>query len=129
MARRLWAARASEIGPGERIRLELEGFKLGIFRLSDGFFALEDKCPHQQGLVCAGNLFREVTAYVEDDGRVREHYARDEADVVACPMHGWEFEIRTGECLANRRRKVQRFPVEVDGEDLYVILPGGEGLV
>ena len=105
MARRLWAARASEIGPGERIRLELEGFKLGIFRLSDGFFALEDKCPHQQGPVCAGNLFREVTAYVEDDGRVREHYARDEADVVACPMHGWEFEIRTGECLANRGEK------------------------
>ena len=125
MARRLWAARASEIGPGERIRLELGGLKLGIFRLSDGFFALEDKCPHQQGPVCSGNLFREITATVGEDGKVQEHYARDEADVVACPMHGWEFEVRTGECLANRRRKVQRFPVEVDGEDLYVLLPGG----
>lgn len=58
------------------------------------------------------------------DGRVEERYAREEADVIACPMHGWEFEVRTGECLANRRRKARRFPVETDREDIYVILPG-----
>ncbi len=125
MARRLWAARAAEIAPGERIRLELGGFSLGLFRLEDGFHALEDKCPHQRGPVCAGNLFREITAVVGEDGRVEERYARAEADVIACPMHGWEFEVRTGECLADRSRRVKRFPVEVDGEDVYVLLPGG----
>ena len=58
------------------------------------------------------------------DGRVEERYAREEADVIACPLHGWEFEIGTEECLANRRRKARHFPVETDGEDIYVILPG-----
>ncbi len=124
MARRMWAARASELPVGERILLELGGLRLGIFRLSDGFYALEDKCAHQRGPVCSGNMFREIRAEVGPDGRVRERYAREERDIIACPMHGFEFEVRTGVCLADRSRKVQSFPVEMDGEDIYVILPG-----
>ncbi len=122
--KRYAAGKANEIPQGERLQAELGGFHVGIFHLSDGFFALENICPHQKGPVCTGNLFREVTAEVGPGGRVRERYVREERDIIACPMHGWEFDIRTGACLADRRRRVKTFPVEVEGGEVYVLLPG-----
>ncbi|MFP6870266.1 MAG: Rieske (2Fe-2S) protein [Nitrospinota bacterium] len=120
--KRYSAGKAGEIPQGERLLVEIGGFHIGIFHLSDGFFALENFCPHQKGPVCPGNLFREVTE-VGPDGRVRERYAREEYDIIACPMHGWEFDLRTGSCLADRRRKVKTFPVEIEGGEVYVLMP------
>lgn len=108
---------------GSRFLVEVDGVSLAVFRLSDGFYALENRCPHQGGPICTGNLFRQLTAEVLPDGEVREYYASDEYNVISCPLHGWECDIRTGEVIADRRRRARTFPVELQGETVHVALP------
>ena len=42
---------------------------------------------------------------------------------MACPWHGWEFEIPTGVCLADPRFRLQTFPVAVEDAMVKVTLP------
>ncbi|MEM7504956.1 MAG: Rieske 2Fe-2S domain-containing protein [Pseudomonadota bacterium] len=46
-----------------------------------------------------------------------------EGEILACPWHGWEFDLLTGECLTDRKRLLT-YPVEVDGETISIIMSG-----
>jgi nitrite reductase/ring-hydroxylating ferredoxin subunit len=110
--------------PGSRVLAEVRGIPIGVFRLSDGLYALENRCPHQGGPVCDGELFRRLVAEVdEDSGRVREFYASEEHDVIACPLHGWEMDIRTGQVLADSHRRAISLPVHVEDDTVFVEIP------
>jgi nitrite reductase/ring-hydroxylating ferredoxin subunit len=109
---------------GSRVLAEVRGIPVGIFRLSDGLYALENRCPHQGGPVCDGELFRRLVAEVDEgSGRVREFYASDEYDVIACPLHGWEMDIRTGQVLADSHRRAISFPVHVEDDTVFIEVP------
>ena len=49
-------------------------------------------------------------------------FSKDQTNVV-CPWHGMEFNIETGEHPLNKRIRLKRVPVRVDGNDVYVTLP------
>jgi nitrite reductase (NADH) small subunit len=108
--------------PGSRVLAEVEGVNIAIFRLSDGLYALENRCGHQGGPVCTGTTFRRLVGEIMPDGRTREFYASEEHDVIACPWHGWEHDIRTGQVLADPRRRLRKFEVEAENGTVYVAL-------
>lgn len=66
------------------------------------FYALDNTCPHAGGPLGDGML---------TDG------------VVACPWHGWEFDVRTGTCQLDPSLAVACVAVEVRGTDVFVRLP------
>jgi nitrite reductase (NADH) small subunit len=107
---------------GSRVLTECDGVKLAVFRLRDGLHALENRCTHQGGAVCTGDLFRKLVAEIAPDGRTREFYESDEYSVIACPLHGWEYDIRTGQVLADPRRRLRKFDVETENGTVYVTL-------
>jgi nitrite reductase/ring-hydroxylating ferredoxin subunit len=73
---------------------------VAIFREPDGgFFAVEASCKHQNADLTTGRV----------DGYK-----------VTCPRHGWEYDVRTGECLNHRSAPLRRYEVKVEGEDIYV---------
>ena len=37
-----------------------------------------------------------------------------------CPWHGYEYDIRTGECAADRRLRLKKYNVVQRGDDIYV---------
>ena len=41
-------------------------------------------------------------------------------ELLVCPWHGWRFDYRTGVCAYDDSVKVARFPVKVEGGDIYV---------
>ena len=41
-------------------------------------------------------------------------------DVVACPWHNWEFNVKTGACINNPSAKVTAYEVTVEGTDIKV---------
>jgi 3-phenylpropionate/trans-cinnamate dioxygenase ferredoxin subunit len=62
------------------------------------------------------------------------HYER-EGEIVRCPWHGWEFDIKTGRSIFNphkvrtasypvvvqaEEQSVETFPVQVEDQALYV---------
>lgn len=90
--------------------VEVAGRQYGIFNVGGQLYALANVCPHEGGPVCEGSLWGLLTAEILPDGEVREYYA-SEGDVLACPWHGWEFDVRTGHCLADPKYKLHRLPV------------------
>ena len=89
--REVVVARADEIGPGERKLVQIGGRSIGVFNVEGEYFALRNRCPHQGGPLCEGFQFAPLRA--DEPGR----YQRGrEGEIIRCPWHGWEFEVRTG---------------------------------
>jgi len=71
---------------------------------------LRNRCPHQGGNLCKGELTGLITA--PEPGRYE--YSR-QGEILRCPWHGWEFDIRTGKsCIDPARIRVKSYPVEVE---------------
>ena len=102
--------------------VELGGRSVGVFRVDDSFFALLNSCPHQGGPVCTGGVFPRTRAEVLPNGRLREWHDH-ESPVVACPWHGWEFDIATGQCLADPQRRVVSFGAAIVEGQVVVTMP------
>ena len=108
-------ATAGEIPPGSRKIVNIRGRAIGIFNLGGEFFALLNRCPHQGGELCKGTLIGLVTS--TEPGRFE--YSRP-GEMLKCPWHGWEYDIRTGQswCDPNDTR-VRAYPVSIEpGETL-----------
>ena len=70
--------------------------------------------PHQGGSLCRGKL----VGLVEADGPGRYRYTR-RGEIIRCPWHGWEFDLRTGKSQCDPKRTwVRSYPA--------VIAPGSE---
>ena len=54
------------------------------------------------------------------DGDVGAFCYGMEAEVLRCPWHNWEFDVKTGESLHDHRRRLASRPVEVIDGNLYV---------
>ncbi len=76
---------------------------VAVFYIDDQYFAIDDLCPHMGASLADGNV--------------------DDEAVVACPWHAWRFCVRDGTWCDNRRIKIDRFDVRVNGQDIQVRIP------
>ncbi len=100
-------APTAEIPPGARKLFTIKGRPVAIFNLSGEYFGLFNRCPHQGGGLCDGI----VTGLVKSDQPGEYSYERA-GEIVRCPWHGWEFDIRTGQSYCDPERiRTRIFPV------------------
>jgi nitrite reductase (NADH) small subunit len=107
--------RASEVAPGERRIVEVDGRSIGVFNVAGRFHALHNGCPHKGGALCEGPITGTV---LPTDGSAFV-YAR-EGEIVRCALHGWEFEIASGRALADPRVRARTYPVEIEDGEVVV---------
>jgi nitrite reductase/ring-hydroxylating ferredoxin subunit len=109
-ARRHVVAAAREIPPGGRKLVEVAGRRVVVFNLGGEFFALADRCPHQGGSLAAGCVTGNVSSSTPGEYR----YAR-RGEMIRCPWHYWEFDIRTGHSRFDPARvKARRYEARVE---------------
>ena len=103
-------APAADIAPGGRALYEVRGRKIVVFNLGGEYFGLHNRCPHLGGPLCHGS----TTGLLQSSMPGSYDYTR-RGEMIRCPWHGWEFDIRTGKswCLPDRI-KARRYPVEVE---------------
>ena len=106
--------RAAEIPPGERKLVEVAGREIGVFNVKGAFYALANRCPHGGGSLCEG--FVTGLSIAPRPG----HYELiREGEFLRCPLHGWEFEITTGQSYCDpKNTRLRTFNASVE--------PGGE---
>ncbi len=106
--------KVSELPPGGRRIVELEGRSIGVFNVHGTFYALRNACPHQGGPLCMGRVKGMMAASAPQT----YEYVK-EGEVLVCPWHGWEFDIPTGRSIFNPHRvRVKTYGVTVEaGED------------
>ncbi len=99
MAEFVKVAELADVPPGSARAVEVNGKAVALFNVEGNVYAIENTCLHHGGPLAEGTL---------------------EADVVTCPWHMWEYNVRTGEFLANPAIKVTSYPVQVEGNDIKV---------
>jgi 3-phenylpropionate/trans-cinnamate dioxygenase ferredoxin subunit len=105
--------RASELPPGQRKIVEVEGRSIGVFNVHGRFYALRNRCPHQAAPLCLGAI-KGMTL----PGKPGEYTWAREGEILRCPWHGWEFDITTGRSIFNPHgTRVRRYEVTVEPED------------
>lgn len=113
--RRRWpVAQVGEIPPGQRKLVEVDGRSIGLFNVKGQLVAVLNVCPHELAPVCLGRV--SGTTLPSPPGEFR--WGR-EGEILACPWHGWEFDLLTGEALADRRR-LRLYDVTIEEGIIYV---------
>jgi len=103
-------APVSELPPGSRKFLVLEDRPIAIFNVKGEYFGLLNRCPHQGAALCEGPLIGLAEAELPGDIR----YTR-QGEILRCPWHGWEFDIRTGQSWCDPAKvKTRRYAVSVE---------------
>ncbi len=110
-------ARIDEIPSGGRKIVSVAGREIGIFNVNGEFFALRNICPHRGAPVCLGRLRPHVEGSLGGD-----FVFQREGEVLKCPWHEWEFDIKTGLALHSPGMRVRTFQVERRGLELVVYL-------
>ena len=108
-------ATVDELGPGQRKIVTIGRREIGVFNIEGAYFALRNVCPHKGAPLCKGLQRPLITA----SGVNQVAYAR-EGEIIKCPWHLWEFDIKTGRALHDDAVGVRSYAVQVEGDDVVV---------
>lgn len=110
-------AKAEEIPPGSRKVLSVAGREIGVFNLGGSYYALRNICPHRSAPLCQGRIRPLITSPgVTQIDRERE------GEILKCPWHQWEFDIKTGEALYDEKMRVKTYDVRLEGDEVVLYL-------
>jgi nitrite reductase (NADH) small subunit len=113
--------RLEEIPREACLLIQVRDRAIGVLRVGDRLHAFENRCLHQGGPVCMGRVLGKLEEILAGDHSViGERFSKEELHLI-CPWHGWEYDIETGECVADRRLRLKKYQVIVKGGDVYVL--------
>lgn len=105
MAEKVRLCAAGDLEPGTAKRFDVGEHRIALVRLGDEFFAVGDRCTHED--------------YSLSEGEVDE-----EEREIECPKHGSMFSLETGEPVSlPATRPVPVYEIVREGEDVQVVLP------
>jgi len=89
----------TELEKGQCKAVEVNGKTIALFNVDGTIYALDNTCLHQGGPLGEGIL---------------------QGDIVSCPWHMWEYNVRTGENIGSSSLRVATYAVKVEGNDIKV---------
>ena len=93
--------RIDDLRPGACVSFELpDGNELAVYNVDGEFYATENSCPHRGAPLSQGELC---------------------GHVIECWLHGWQFDVRSGECLTVPDR-IRTYRVTVEDQMIKVHL-------
>ncbi|WP_240782554.1 Rieske (2Fe-2S) protein [Roseococcus sp. SYP-B2431] len=108
-------AKVGEIPERGSKLVKVKGRPIALFHVDGEYFAISNVCPHEGGSLCHGKL---VGLIRSSEPGVYERTRPFE--MLQCPWHGWEFDIRTGQSYCDPDSiKARSYAVTVkDGAEL-----------
>ena len=80
--------------------IDINGTAVAVFKVGDDYYAIQNMCSHSEANLADGEVY---------DCKVE------------CPLHGAEFDLKTGEALTLPATKpVTVFTTKVDGDSLVI---------
>jgi nitrite reductase (NADH) small subunit len=114
--------RLADFPTGTHRVVHAAGREIGVFNVGGRFYGLPNLCPHQTGPLCAGR-FATGTLAADHDSDWKPRWVMA-GEVIACPWHGLEYHVPTGQCLAYPQITLRRYRVEVRGDEVVVTVGG-----
>jgi 3-phenylpropionate/trans-cinnamate dioxygenase ferredoxin subunit len=103
-------ATADQIPPGGRMLVTVDGREIGIFNVGGEYFGIGNRCPHNGASLCKGR----IVGLVEASQPGSYEFSR-RGELIRCPWHGWEFDLKTGQSRCEPdRTKVRSYDLKVE---------------
>ncbi len=87
---------------GKRFQLDDEN-EIAVFRVGENYYAVDNICPHNHTT------------------QIYEGYLEDM--YVACPVHGYQFHLQTGEQPSGMGCRLRTFELRIENDWIYVKKP------
>ena len=117
----IFVAETAQLNDGERKIVPLGDTEVGVYRVQGRLYAYENLCRHQGGPACEGLLMPKVEQVIaEDKTFARRRFNYDEWHIV-CPWHAWEYDLKTGEYVVNRKFRLKKFEVVEKNGKIYFL--------
>ncbi len=102
--------KVSELPVGARKIIDVNGRSIGVFNIHGEYYAVRNACPHQLAPLCMGHITG--TTLPSKPG---EYIWDRDGEIVRCPWHGWEFDLKTGRSIFNpHKMRVKTYEVTVE---------------
>ncbi len=102
--------------------VDVAGHDLVVIHSPSGVHVIRNRCPHQAAPICGGML---TGTYLPSDPGVLRYGMENE--IIRCPWHGWEFDVRTGDALFGiSSKKLVRYPSEIRDAELWTYIGARE---
>src|SRR6266576_3809509 len=116
-----FVAKATDMQDGDRRIVVAGRHEIGVFFKDGAYYAYSNYCVHAGGPACEGILVNKVVDIIAADRTYEGQTFSDELHFV-CPWHGYEYDIKTGECAGDRRLKLRKYEVVRRGDDIFVVV-------
>tara|TARA_R110001583_G_C5670369_1_gene410836 strand:- start:5376 stop:5690 length:315 start_codon:yes stop_codon:yes gene_type:complete len=103
MTEMITAGRIDELPPGKIHKIQHGEQTIALVNVDGEFFAVDGICSHAGGPLCRGDVIAAEK-------------------VITCPWHGWEYDLRSGECLMDPSLSQKTFAVSVANETVQIAL-------
>lgn len=121
MTKLVEVAQVDDFKPGERRFITADGKPIGVFNIEGDYYAILNTCAHEAGPVCEGKLQGALVGeYSEPGERIKEEFS--DTPAIACPWHGWEYDLTTGNHLGDSEISLPAYEVVIKKERVYVEL-------
>lgn len=95
MTESITAGQVNDLQPGKIHKIEHGKQVIALVNIDGEFYAVDGVCGHAGGPLCRGEVI-------------------DDEMVITCPWHGWEYDLRSGECLMDPSLSQKTYPVSVE---------------
>jgi nitrite reductase/ring-hydroxylating ferredoxin subunit len=106
-----------ELPPGSMKLVPAGKFGVGVYNIGGQFYAIANYCSHEGAPLCTGYV---GGTNVHDPNRPGQLAFVKAGRIVRCPWHQWEFDITTGQTLADPDRRIRTYRVDVTDGEVFV---------
>jgi nitrite reductase (NADH) small subunit len=99
MGRLVKVGEVNELESGQGKLVQVDGQDIALFNVGGTHYAMGAGCPHEEGPLHEGEM----------DG-----------ETVICPWHGYDFDLRTGECSVDSELRVMTYAVKIHEDNLFI---------
>jgi nitrite reductase/ring-hydroxylating ferredoxin subunit len=96
---KVFLCKIGELGEGCAKKLDAFGRTIAVFKNRGAVYAIDDECPHRGGPLHQGDV---------------------EKGAAICPLHGWAFDLATGEMRGNPKVKVPTYEVDLRDDSVFI---------
>jgi nitrite reductase/ring-hydroxylating ferredoxin subunit len=87
-------------GRGATVKLK-DGTEVALFNVKGKFYATENFCPHKGYPLADSRLYGQI---------------------VECDLHGWRFDVRTGECFTRQDCSIESYEVVIEDGMIKILV-------